>query len=264
MNKKIQKASLKSVFIFTVCISIYYVYTSFVIDDSVSILAPPSLRHWFGTDLTGGDIFINSMSALCIEILTLLIVLPVIYYVGLATGTIVSYFSNTQIRDFFLNLIRYWATLPVLLLALFLLILIGSGQKNAIIIIIFLYIPTQALYVYHQLESIKKQEFVLAIFSYGFSKLYIYNKHLLPNIKKGFINYTIARVPEIIMLNLSLNFLGLGAQPPINSFGRMLFDGLSFMFSAWWMWIPSLALLSLLFIFFNLLNASEGTERDAF
>ena len=234
-------------FIFFI-ILLFIVYKFFIVSDEALNLSPPSIDHWFGTDLTGSDVFINSINALVLEVLTLLIVLPVIYFGGLVAGMVLSYFSNDRIREFFLNLIHYWVTLPVLLIALFILILLGAGQKNAIIVMIFIYIPTQALYVYNQLETVKKNEFFIAKMSYGFSKVYIYKNHLFPNIRERFANYTLARMPEIIMMNLALNFLGLGAQPPFSSFGRMLFDGLSFMFSAWWMWVFSVIFLIFIYL----------------
>lgn len=237
-------------------ILLYFGYKFFIVSDDVLNLSPPTPYHWFGTDLTGADVFIKTINALGLEVLTLLIVMPVIYFFGLFVGMILSYFSNDRIREFFLNLIHYWVTLPVLLIALFILILLGAGQQNAIIVMIFIFIPTQALYVYNQLETVKKNEYFIAKMSYGFSKRYIYRNHLFPNIRDGFTNYTLARMPEIIMMNLALNFLGLGAQPPASSFGRMLFDGLSFMFSAWWMWAFVIVLVIMLFVIIrNILNS---------
>ncbi|TVL99481.1 MAG: hypothetical protein CV087_17690 [Candidatus Brocadia sp. WS118] len=237
----------KIIFFLVFILLLGYVYKSFITSEKATHLSPPSLQYWFGTDLTGSDIFLKSMNALGIEILTISIVLPAIYFLGLFLGMILSYFSNDKIREFFLNLIHYWVTLPVLLIALFLLILIGAGQKNAIAVMIFILIPTQALYVYNQLETIKKNDFVIAKMSYGLSKSYIYIYHLFPNVQKGFTNYTLARMPEILMMNLALNFLGLGVQPPFSGFGRLLYDGLSFMFSAWWMWVFVIILITVLF-----------------
>lgn len=237
MNNIFTRRYSSIIILFILLVAINFGYKWFVLQiDGVS-LSPPTIRHWFGTDLVGADIFSKSMNALGIEFITLLMVFPAIYLAGLFLGMVLSYFSNDRVREFLLNLIHYWVTLPVLLIALFLLILIGAGQINAISVMIFILIPTQALYVYNQLESIKKEDFVTAKMSYGFSKSYIYLHHLFPNIRKGFTNYTLARMPEIIMMNLALNFLGLGVQPPHSSFGRMLFDGLSFMYSAWWMWV---------------------------
>ena len=201
------------------------------------IFSPPTLDHWFGTDVIGNDIFLKSFNALFIALITLAIVLPAIYLGGLIIGCVLSYFDNEKVREFFLNLVHYWVTLPVLLIAVFLLILIGAGQINVIGILIFVLIPSQSLYVYNQMEEAKKQDFVIAKRSYGFSKAYIFLHHLFPFTKNSFNTYTLSRMPEILMMDLAFNFLGLGVQPPNSSFGRMLFDGLSFMFSAWWMWV---------------------------
>jgi peptide/nickel transport system permease protein len=226
------------------------------------MLTPPSWQHWFGTDLIGKDIFLKSADALLIVALTVLVVLPVIYFGGLLIGTFLIYFDNEKIKQFFLNLIHYWVTLPILLIAFFLLILIGSGQGNVIGILIFVLLPSQALYVYNQLEEGQKQEFVIAKRSYGFSKGYTFLHHLYPYINKSFRTYTLSRMPEILMMDLAFNFLGLGAQPPHASFGRMLFDGLSFMFSAWWMWVFPVILIVVLFttinICLNIINNNEA------
>lgn len=248
MNSAAQRA-LWGVALPTCMLLILYAgYSHFVTAGSAAGLSPPSLQHWFGTDVTGADLFLASLQALGLEVCTLLVVLPMIYFSGLLIGMILSYFSNDKIREFLLNFIHYWVTLPVILIAFFLLILIGSGQINAILVMIFVLVPTQALYVYNQLETAKKSDFFIAKLSYGFSKPYIYRNHLLPIISKSFTGYTLSRMPEIIMMNLALNFLGLGAQPPVSSFGRMLFDGLSFMFSAWWMWVSTSVLITLLYV----------------
>ena len=259
---RIQKRVIIYLLVFILILG--YVYKSFIVNlEETKYLSEPSFRNWFGTDLTGADIFLKSMNALGIEIMTLLIILPIIYFSGLFIGMVLSYFSNDKVREFFLNLIHYWITLPVLLIALFLLILIGAGQTNAIAVMIFILIPTQALYVYNQLETVNKNDFVIAKMSYGLSKSYIYIYHLFPNVKKGCTNYTLARMPEILMMNLSLNFLGLGVQPPNASFGRLLFDGLSFMFSAWWMWVFPVTIIMVIFVSANFLLENVMVRKVA-
>lgn len=261
MNSAIAKSLLPVMLPASLLLMLYAGYDRFILPvNDAARLSPPSLRHWFGTDVTGGDLFLASLQALGLEIATLLVVLPAVFLVGLLIGMVLSYFSTEKLREFLLNFIHYWVTLPVILIALFLLILIGAGQKNAILVMIFVLVPTQALYAYNQLESTKKNDFFIAKRSYGFSRLYIYLHHLLPVISKGYAGYTLARMPEIIMMNLALNFLGLGVQPPISSFGRMLFDGLSFMFSAWWMWFPQIAIL---YIYSTYLITCCGEQRDA-
>ena len=229
-------------------LSRFYRYS---LGDTYIFFSPPTWQHWFGTDVIGNDIFLKSTSALFIAVITLIIVLPAIYIGGLLIGILFSYFDNPKLREFFLNLAHYWITLPILLIAIFLLILVGSGQGNIIGILIFVLLPSQALYVYNQMEEAKKQDFVIAKRSYGFSKGYIFLHHLFPYIRNSFNNYTLSRTPEILIMDLTFNFLGLGVQSPQSSFGRMLFDGLSFMFSAWWMWVFPVILVILLFLIIN-------------
>ena len=247
MNSSSNKYRLKYLTgVSVLLVIIVLLYTSIGHDNIV--FSPPTPDHWFGTDIIGNDIFLKSFNALFVALITLAIVLPAIYLGGLIIGCVLSYFDNEKVREFFLNLVHYWVTLPVLLIAVFLLILVGAGQVNVIGILIFVLIPSQSLYVYNQMEEAKKQDFVIAKRSYGFSKAYIFLHHLFPFTRNSLNTYTLSRMPEILMMDLAFNFLGLGVQPPNSSFGRMLFDGLAFMFSAWWMWVFSVILVVLLFV----------------
>jgi peptide/nickel transport system permease protein len=237
--------------LFLSVIAILLVYKFIILSGSRDILSSPRWQHWFGTDIIGNDVFLKSIDALLIALFTIVVVIPAIYIGGLIIGFILSYFESARLREFFLNLVHYWVTLPVLLIGIFLLILVGAGQRNVIGILIFVLIPTQSLYVYNQMEEAKKQDFVIAKRSYGFSKGYIFLHHLFPYINNSLNTYTLSRMPEILMMDLAFNFLGLGVQPPNSSFGRMLFEGLSFMFSAWWIWVFPVILVIILFLFAN-------------
>ena len=238
-------------------------YLCYVVNTGGYIFSPPTLNNWFGTDVIGNDIFLSSMYALFVALASIAIVLPAIYIGGLVVGIALSYFDNPKIREFFLNLVHYWITLPILLIAVFVVVLVGAGQGNVIAILIFVLIPTQSLYVYNQMEEVKKRDFIIAERSYGFSKGFIFLHYLLPYIKTSFNIYTLSRMPEILMMDLALNFLRLGVQPPSASFGNMLLDGLSFMFSAWWMWIFPVILVVLLFVLITWVsnNILKGRER---
>jgi len=261
MSNKYRLKYLAGVSLFLTIIVLLYSLPNAVIHNSV-VFSPPTSYHWFGTDVIGNDIFLNSINALFIALITLAMVLPAIYFGGLIIGCVLSYFDNEKLREFFLNLVHYWVTLPVLLIAVFLLILVGAGQVNVIGILIFVLIPSQSLYVYNQMEEAKKQDFVITKRSYGFSKRYIFLHHLFPFTKTSFNTYTLSRMPEILMMDLAFNFLGLGVQPPNSSFGRMLFDGLSFMFSAWWMWVFPVILVILLFVLANWAMKSITEEKS--
>ncbi len=231
-------------------LTVFFISHDFSVNDD-PILSPPSLGHWFGTDAIGNDILTKCVNSLFLVLITIAIVYPAVYFGGLTLGAVLSYFENPKFKELLLNFIHYWATLPILLLALFLLILIGTGQQNVIIVLIFILLPSQSLYVYSQLEEAKKEDFVIAKKSCGFKPTIILLRHLLPYIRKPYGSYTLTRLPELLMIDLAFNFLGLGAQTPHSSFGQMLFGGLAFMFSAWWIWIPPLVIVTMLFTLMN-------------
>jgi len=209
---------------------------------SEEILASPSIRHWFGTDLAGNDVLRQTLEASCIAVLTILVVAVGVYLGGLALGILVSYAESRLLRELLLNVVHYWLTLPILLIATFVLVLVGAGQVNVILILTFVLIPSQALYVYNRFAEAAKQDFVLAKRSLGFSKAQIYLRQMFPYVQRSLNTYTLSRLPEILIMDIAFNFLGLGVQPPHASFGRLLFDGLPFMFSAWWIWaLPSVS-----------------------
>lgn len=223
------------------------------------ILSAPSTQHWFGTNILGDDIFLKCLCSAGIEILTVIAVLFFVYFLAIIIGSLISFIKFEFLREFFLNFLYYWITLPILLLAIFFLILFGASQLNVILALIFILVPSQSLFVYSALEEEKKESFVAAKLSIGFSRPAIFFKYLIPSVKSKINSYAFSRIPEIIIMDLSLNFFGLGIQPPKTSFGIMLFDGLSFMFSAWWLWAFPIITISAIFVSANVL-ASKFTE----
>ena len=238
------------IYAFFACLFLATLYVvRYLPENEGPILSPPSLGHWFGTDVIGDDIFIKCVNSIFTVLITMAIVLPTMHFGGLVLGVSLSYFENPKYKELILNFMHYWATLPVLLLALFLLILFGAGQQNVIIVMIFALLPSQSLYAYSQLEEAKKQEFVIAKKSCGFKPVFIMTNHLLPYMRKSYTSYSLSRLPEILMMDLAFNFIGLGAQMPQSSFGQMFFEGLQFMFSAWWLWIFPAIIMTSFFVF---------------
>jgi ABC-type dipeptide/oligopeptide/nickel transport system permease subunit len=247
MNKKCYIVII--LLIVTIVIVTYHFFVSPNSNESISLLHP-DIHNWFGTDVNGNDVFLKTIEAFGFEILTLVAVITIVWPFGLVFGSLVSLLQNRVAGEFFMNFIHFAATLPILLVALFLLIVFGAGYINSIIVLSLSIIPTQALFVHNHLESAKNEDFLIAKKSYGMATLTIYRVHLLPYISKRYNNYTLSRLPEIIMMNLALSFLGLGLQEPTPSLGRILFDGLSFMFSAWWLWVFCILFIILIYFFF--------------
>jgi peptide/nickel transport system permease protein len=221
-------------------------------------LTTPNMNHWFGVDINGHDLFLSNCTALMYELFIMFSVLSVIWMLGLFVGGMVSYLSHKYLQVMYINAVHYMATLPVLLVALFLLIMVGPGIYNSIFILTLATLPTQSLYAYYQFEMGKNEEFYIVKKSYGFSKAFIYKSHLFPFVIKRYNSYTISRASEIMMLNIALNFLGVGLKESDPSIGRLLYDGLAFMFSAWHLWVfPVMSVFILYFILKQMNNVES-------
>lgn len=211
-----------------------------------SVLTSPSPEHWFGTDLTGHDVLAQTFRATWVAAFTVAGVAVAVHLFGLLVGAILAQGRSRLIRELLSSMVNYWLTIPILLLAIFVMILLGSGQLKLVIVLVAALTPTQALYVYVRLTEAQKQPFAVVKRAYGFSWFRVFVSELLPFVHPSILSYTLSRLPEILIMDLAFNYLGLGVQPPNASLGRMMFAGLPFMFAGWWMWVgPILAVVLL-------------------
>lgn len=229
-----------------------------------SILTPPSATHWFGTDLAGGDVLTLAVQSTWIELATIIGVAGAIYFGGIILGGLVASTGGRLSRELAINLVNYWLTLPILLIAVFIVILIGPGQSKLAVILATVLLPSHAFFAYVRFTESWKKPYVLVKRSLGFSRTQILSTDVIPSTAAGLFSYTLSRLPEILSMDLAFNFLGLGVQPPKPSFGRLLYEGLPFMFSAWWIWaLPMTLLLLLVLVLPSMpLSASVGDRND--
>ena len=155
---------------------------------------------------------------------------------------------------------------------------VGPPFYNAIIfpvVVIFLLFMaigavewlTMARIVRSQVMNLSKQEFILAAEAMGVSKISIILRHLIPNTIGPVIVYATLTIPQIMLLEAFLSFLGLGVQAPLSSWGLLIRDGAVSMEEYWWLLIfPSLAfsltLFSLNFIGDGLRDALDPRSSD--
>lgn len=220
------------------------VYALIVPSESTSILASPSFTHWFGTDLAGRDVLAQTFQATWIACVTVVCVAVAIHVLGFVIGAVLAQTRSRLLRELLSSMVNYWLTIPVLLIAIFVMILLGSGQFKLAVVLVATLTPTQALYVYVRLTEAQKEPFAVVKRAYGFSRFNVFVSDLLPFVHPSVRSYTLSRLPEILIMDLAFNYLGLGVQPPNTSLGRMIFAGLPFMFAGWWIWLcPLLALI---------------------
>ena len=226
----------------------------------------PSSDHLLGTDTLGRDLLTRMMYGSRISLMVGFLATSVALVIGVIWGTVAG-FSGGKTDAIMMRIVDTLYGIPFIILIILLMVIFGRN-----LILLFLAIGavewlTMARIVRSQVLNLSKQEFILSAEAMGVSKLSIIFRHLIPNAMGPVIVYATLTVPQIMLLESFLSFLGLGVQPPLSSWGLLIRDGAVSMEEYWWLLIfPSLAfsltLFSLNFIGDGLRDAIDPRTVD--
>ena len=229
--------------------------------------SPPSSDHLLGTDTLGRDLLTRMMYGSRISLMVGFLATSVALIIGVIWGTIAG-FSGGKTDAIMMRIVDTLYGIPFIILIILLMVIFGRN-----LILLFLAIGavewlTMARIVRSQVLNLSRQEFILSAEAMGGSKLSIIFRHLIPNAMGPVIVYATLTVPQIMLLESFLSFLGLGVQPPLSSWGLLIRDGAVSMEEYWWLLIfPSLAfsltLFSLNFIGDGLRDAIDPRTADS-
>jgi oligopeptide transport system permease protein len=212
---------------------------------------PPSIDsgHWFGTDSVGRDILVRTLEGGRISLLVGLVATLVSLLIGVSYGAIAGYFGGTADR-IMMRAVDIIYALPFMFFVILLMVVFGRH-----IVLIFVAIGAvnwldMARIVRGQTLSLKNAEFVQAARACGVSDWAIIRRHITPNLAGVVIVYVTLTIPQVILLESFLSFLGLGVQEPMSSWGALVADGAQDMESApWTLIVPSVFLAVTLYCF---------------
>jgi peptide/nickel transport system permease protein len=203
-----------------------YLWTPFPIDgvDIPNKLLPPGAPHWLGTDHYGRDI----LSMVMVGARTSLAVAVVAVGIGMVIGVPLGLWAAARRGSWLDEVIMRGNDLifafPSLVIAILITAIFGAGAVNAIIAIGIFNIPVFARLTRGAALSLWSRDFVLAARVAGKSSLRISAEHILPNITSLLIVQGTIQFSLGILAEAGLSYVGLGAQPPTPSWGRMLAD----------------------------------------
>lgn len=230
--------------------------------DYTAMLQRPGSVHWFGTDSFGRDvlsrIIYGSRTALWVGFSCSFMGATV----GAVIGVVSAYFGGRTdlIVQRFMDLLL---SFPLIVLALVVVAVLGTGTTNVILAVTIPMIPRCALVVRSSALSLRQMPFVDAARALGFGHRRIIFRHMLPNVMAPYLIMLTAFLGQAILLEASLSFLGLGVTEPTPAWGLMLRGAaVEFAERAPWMAIyPGIAI-SLSVFAFNLLGDSLRDALD--
>jgi oligopeptide transport system permease protein len=215
------------------------------------ILVSPDLAsgHFFGTDGIGRDIYVRTLYGGRISLLVGVVATMVSLLIGIAYGATAGYFGG-RVDHLMMRIVDILYAMPFMFFVILLMVMFGRN-----ILLIFVAIGAinwldMARIVRGQTLSLKRKEFVEAAEALGVPPFRIIRRHIVPNLLGVVAVYVTLTIPQVILVEPFLSFLGLGVQEPMTSWGALVNEGAQEMENApWTLVFPAVFLAMTLFCF---------------
>jgi len=227
-------------------------------DNSIRLM-PPGAGHLLGTDNFGRDIFSRVMAGGRNSLLLAFCTVAGACAIGCVLGLIAGFLGGMA-NSVIMRIIDTLNSFPGIVLALFMIAILGNGQFSLFIALLILFIPSYTRVIRTGALQYKNAVFIQAekILGAGFFRIAFI--HILPNLAPSLLSASVIGLSNAILAESAMSYLGMGIQPPHPSWGRMLFESQGWFFSAPWYALAPGIFIMLTVISFHLLG--EGIRRS--
>ncbi len=227
----------------------------------VQRMKAPNALNWLGTDHLGRDVMARIVYGYRTSLLTCGIAVLVALVVGGTLGMLSAFYKGWFDR-IVMRIMDVFFAFPIMLLAIGVIAIIGPGIWGASLAIAIVYIPIFARLMRGSALVICESEYVLGARAIGARDTRILFTHILPNLMSVVLVQTSLLLSAAVLVEASLSFLGLGAQPPVPSLGLALAEGRNFLLLSPWPAIFSGFAILFLAFGFNLLGDAARDKMD--
>lgn len=212
---------------------------------------PPGAAHWMGTDEFGRDLMSRIIHGARTSLTVAMTAISISVVVGMTLGATAGYFGGAFDRMVTAVVDLTWS-FPEILIALILIAIIGTGTESIIIAISMAYLAQFTRLTRAQVMALRQETYIEATVNLGAGHAHVIFRHLLPNAITPVIVAGMLATGDAIILEATLGFFGLGAQPPTPSWGAMMSSGTAQIFIAPWIILFPGAAIALTVISINL------------
>ena len=234
--------------------------------DGYSKMLSPSLTHPFGTDNLGRDMLSRVVDGARVTLFISVVSVSISLILGTMLGLLAGYLGG-GIDRVIMRIVEAISSFPMILLALVISTILGSGVKNVIIAIGLAYTPAFIRVIRSMTLTVKECEYIQSAVAVGLNHRQILMRYILPNVSSVIIVQASLSAAQAILSEASMGYIGVGVQAPEASWGSMLKAGYNYMGNAPWMSLfPGIAIvitvLSLNFIGDGLRDALDIRLRN--
>lgn len=202
----------------------------------------PSLRHLFGTDNFGRDIFSRVMEGMGTTVVISSLVVLFSGTFGILLGALTGYFGGL-LDEIVMRVTDAVNGFPSILLTLVIISILGSGRQNVILSLGIVFIPSYIRIVRSEFIRLRDADYIMRARLMGAGRMRILFVHILPNIFSVFWVSVMIGFNNAILAESGMSYLGIGVQPPDASLGKMLSDAQGYLQTApWYALAPGLAI----------------------
>ncbi|MHB9291891.1 peptide/nickel transport system permease protein [Hollandina sp. SP2] len=194
---------------------------------------PPGRQHLMGTDNFGRDVFSRIMTGAQYTLLVSMGTVLGSVLIGASLGLISGYQGGAW-DEVLMRLMDTLSSFPGILVALMMVSLMDNRPHTLMIALLILFIPSYVRIMRSGILEYKNRDFVKTAGLMGASHIRIIFVHILPNLKNSLFSATVLGLSNAILAEATMSYLGLGIQPPIPSWGRMLSESQNLLFNAPW------------------------------
>jgi len=234
INSSLLAGMIMSFFLLAMIITgLFYLPFEYNEINSSGRLTKPGVPHLLGTDNLGRDVLSRVMAGGRYTLITALLTVAGSAAAGTILGMLAGFLGGLW-DEVTMRLMDALSSFPGILLALVMVALLGNSHVTLIIALLILFIPGFTRIMRNGMLRYKNRDFVLAARIAGVPPLRIIFVHIFPNLAPSLLSASVLGLSNAILAESTMSFLGLGIQPPVPSWGRMLSESQHFLFNAPW------------------------------
>jgi peptide/nickel transport system permease protein len=239
-------------------VSLFFTPYDYNAMDSAVRFNPPGSGHLLGTDNFGRDVFSRIMEGSKYTLLMALLTVAGSAFIGSSIGLFSGY-SGGAADEIIIRLMDTLSSFPGILLALVMVSLLGNGEGALVVALLILFIPSFVRIMRSGTLQYKNRDFIKTAELWGCKPLRLLFVHILPNLLPSLLSAVILGLGNAILAEATMSYLGLGIQPPLPSWGRMLAESQAYLFNAPWCALAPGIMIMLTVLAFHYLG--EGIRR---